>query len=58
MFWESVLDTIDVGVRILGGALSSKEGREFVCALGSRDAGLCLELLDRVSRRLPPFPRY
>ena len=48
-FWETVLDTIDVAIRILGHAMSSAEGREFICALGPRDAGLCLELLDRVS---------
>ena len=52
-FWETVLDTIDVAIRILGHALSSAEGREFFCALGPRDAGLCLELLDRVSRYFP-----
>jgi len=55
MFWETVLDTIDVAIRILGHALTSKEGREFVCGLGPRDAGLCLELLDRVSRYPRPF---
>ena len=49
-FWETVLDTIDVAIRILGHAMSSTEGREFIYALGPRDAGLCLELLDRVSR--------
>ena len=54
MFWENVLDTVDVAIRILGRALSSKESREFVCTLGPRDAGLCLELLDRVSRYSPP----
>ena len=54
-FWETVLDTIDIAIRILGHALPSKEGREFVCGLGPRDASLCLELLDRVSRH-PPFP--
>lgn len=51
--WETALDTIDVAVRILSHALSSKEGREFICALGPEDVGLCLELLDRVSRYLP-----
>ena len=54
-FWETVLDTIDVAIRILGHAMSSAEGREFICALGTRDAGLCLELLDRVSRYFPSF---
>ena len=49
-FWETVLDTIDVAVRILGHGMPSVEGREFMCALGPRDAGLCRELLDRVSR--------
>ena len=49
-FWETVLDTIDVAVRILGHGMPSVEGREFICALGPRDAGLCRELLDRVSR--------
>ena len=57
-FWETVLDTIDVAVRILGLVLSSKEGREFICALGPRDAGLCLELLDRVRLHLPPLRSY
>ena len=47
--WEIVLDTVDVSVRILGRILSSKEGREFIYALGPEEAGLCLELLDRVS---------
>ena len=55
MFWETVLDTIDVAIRILGRALLSKEGKEFICALGPRDAGLCLELLDRVSRHFSPL---
>jgi hypothetical protein len=56
-FWETVLDTVDVAVRILGHALSSKEGRKFICALGPRDAGLCIELLDRVSQSVhPPSP--
>ena len=53
--WETVLDTIDVAIRILGHAMSSAEGREFIYALGSRDAGLCLEPLDRVSRYFPSF---
>ena len=51
--WETVLDTVDIAIRILGHALSSKEGRKFIYALGSKDAGLCLELLDRVSRSPP-----
>lgn len=51
-FWDTLLGTIDVAIRILGHTLSFKEGREFICALGPRDAGLCLELLDRVSRHL------
>ena len=57
MFWETVLDTIDVAIRILGHTLSSKEGKELICALGPRDAGLCLELLDRVSWYPHPIPR-
>lgn len=57
-FWETVLDTIDVAIRILGHVLSSKEGREFICGLGPRDAGLCLELLDRVSRYPPSRVPY
>ena len=53
--WKTVLDTIDVAIRVLGRTMSSVEGREFICALGPRDAGLCLELLDRVSRCFPSF---
>jgi len=49
MLWKTVLDTIGVAVRVLGHVVSFAEGKEFICALGPRDAGLCLELLDRVS---------
>ncbi|KAF9644349.1 kinase-like protein [Thelephora ganbajun] len=52
-FWEILLDNVDVSVRTLGRVLSSKEGREFVYTLGPRDAGLCIELLDRGLRKSP-----
>ena len=57
-FWETVLDAVDVAIRILGHAMSSAEGREFIYALGPRDVGLCLELLDRVSRYFSSLHSY
>lgn len=51
--WETVLNNVDVAIRNLGHVLGTEEGREFVYALGPREAGLCLELLDRVSLYLP-----
>ena len=52
--WEAVLDTVEIAILIPSHVLSSKEGREFVHALGPKDASLCLEFLDRVSRHLAP----
>ena len=54
-FWETVLDTIDVVIRILGRTMASTEGRKFIYPLGPGDARLRLELFDRVSCCHPSF---
>ena len=50
--WEDVTDTSDEGkaVRTLAGILLDKEGRKFISNLERKDAWLCIEILDHVSR--------
>lgn len=54
-FLEIAPDAIDVTIRIPGHVMSPTEGRELTYALGPRDARLCLELMDPVSRYIPLF---
>lgn len=54
--WGNALASIDEAVRALAQISLSPGGREFLNDLDSGEAGLCLELLDRVcpaSSRLP-----
>ena len=46
--WRNVLASVDEAVRTLAQISLSSGGREFLNDLGSGEAGLCLELLDRV----------
>lgn len=50
--WANVLNSVDEGVRSLVRISQSSGGREFLNNLGRGEAGLCIELLDRVSRHL------
>ena len=47
--WGNVLASVDEAVRTLAQIPLSPGGREFLDNLGRGEAGLCLELLDRVS---------
>ena len=57
--WRDVANGIDEtkSVRILTQILVDKEGRAFISRLERRDAKLCIEILDSVSRdlHLSPF---
>jgi hypothetical protein len=55
---QSVTDTADEGkaVRILAEILLDKEGRAFISNLEHKEAELCIEILDHVSRDMPPSP--
>jgi hypothetical protein len=46
--WAKVLNSVDEGVRSLVRISQSSRGREFLNNLGRGEAGLCIELLDRV----------
>ena len=54
--WEDVTasSTVDEvkAVRTLAGILADKEGRVFISSLERKDAELCIEILDHVSRDL------
>ena len=56
--WERVTDANNEAkaVRTLAEILTDKEGRDFTSRLGPKDAELCIEILDHVSRdlHLPP----
>ena len=54
--WKEVTSAIDEAksVRILAEILVDKEGRAFISRLERKDAELCIEILDRVSRDLHP----
>jgi len=57
--WKNVISTADEdkAVRTLAKILVDKEGRAFMKKLERKDAELCIEILDHVSRDpyLPPF---
>jgi len=59
--WKEVAGTTDEGkaIRTLAEILADKEGGTFVSNLGHKDAELCIEILNRVSRnpRLSLFRR-
>jgi hypothetical protein len=46
--WKKVLRSVDESVRSLVQISLSSEGREFLNNLDRGEAGLCVELLDRV----------
>lgn len=52
--WEDVTNANGEAqaVRTLAKILTDKEGRGFISSLERRDAGLCIEILDRVSYRV------
>ena len=52
--WEGVTSAEDEAgaIRILAEILADKEGRGFISRLERKDAKLCIELLDHVSRDL------
>ena len=52
--WTEVLNSVDEGVRSLVLLSQSSGGREFLSNLGRGEAGLCIELLDRVRRHSTP----
>lgn len=58
--WKGVTKTNDENkaVRALSGILADKEGRNFILRLKRNDAGLCIEILDRVSHNLHPLPAF
>ena len=53
--WGKVLNSVDDGVRSLVQISQSSEGRKFLDNLERGEAGLCIELLDRVRRNLSSF---
>ena len=56
--WKDIGNTADEGkvVRILSEILADKEGRRYISNLELKHAGLCIEILDGVSRDLHLFP--
>lgn len=52
--WDGVTNAANEAqaVRTLAEILTDKEGRVFISRLGSKDAELCIEVLDRVSHGL------
>ena len=50
--WNDITSTDDEGkaIRTLAKILVDKEGRKFIANLGRKDAELCIEILDHVSR--------
>ena len=52
--WRSVTNAANTAqaVRTLGEILADKEGRVFISRLGSKDAELCIEILDDVGHEL------
>jgi len=59
--WKSVASATEAAqaVGTLAEILADKEGRVFISRLGGKDAELCIEILDDVSRdpSFPPFLR-
>jgi len=59
--WKDVTSANDEGEAVrtlMAGIVLDKEGRAFISSLERVDAGLCVEILDRVSRDLYPFPSF
>jgi len=59
--WKGVTSATNAAqaVRTLGEILADKEGRTFISRLGSKDAELCIEILDDVSHESYfPFPNF
>jgi len=58
--WEETTRTTDEGkaVRILAEILVDKEGRTFILNLERKDAELCIEILDYVSRDPHLLPSF
>jgi len=58
--WKDVTSANDEGeaVRTLARIVLDREGRAFISSLERVDAKLCIEILDRVSRDLYPFPSF
>ena len=56
--WKGATSTSDEGeaVRTLAEILLDKEGRTFISSLKRKDAQLCMEILDSVSRDPSPLP--
>ena len=56
--WKGVTSTSDEGkaVRTLAEILLDKEGRTFISNLKRKDAQLCMEIFDHVSRDPSPLP--
>ena len=56
--WKTVTSTSDEGraVRTLVEIVLDKEGKAFILNLKRKDAELCIEILDRVSRELYLLP--
>jgi len=58
--WDSVIATTDEAQTVpgLAGVLADTEGRAFILRLNNKDAGSCIEVLDKVSPNLhiPPSP--
>jgi len=58
--WKGITKTNDEtkAVQTLIGILADKEGRNFILHLGRSDAGLCIDILDRVSHDLRLLPAF
>ena len=58
--WKHVTDATDESkaVRTLAEILVDKEGRALISRLERKEAELCIEVLDRVSHDLDPFPSF
>ena len=58
--WKDVTSTSDEkkAVRTLAGILVDREGRSFISNLLRKDAELCIEILDRVSRAPRQRPSF
>jgi len=58
--WKGITKTNDEtkAVQTLVGILAGREGRDFISRLKRNDAGLCIEILDRVSHDLHLLPTF
>jgi len=52
--WKNAVSAMDKAkaIQVMSGILVNKEGRVFISRLGGKDAELCVEILDNVSREL------